>query len=82
MSGVEVMVLAIHGGYFRRTACALGMHDVRGVPSLCDGSGPESFRACRWCGGSDDPRWDWAFTSHRGDLGAGISFVVYRGALA
>ena len=81
MSGAEVTVLATHGGFFRRAACALGLHEVRELLAPFDG-GPGSIRFCRWCGQSDDPRWDWACTQHRGDLGGWISFVVYRGALA
>lgn len=77
----EVTVVTFGGRALRQLACALGIHQTKTGP-VPGTSGPTSIRYCIWCGESDDPRWEWAFTSHRWDLGPGIAFVQYREAVA
>ena len=79
VSAAEVTVVGYGGGVLRLLACALGIHKDKEGPIPSD-SGPRSIRYCISCGESDDARWSWAWTEHRGDLGEGIRLVKYREA--
>ena len=81
MTPSEVTVVAFGGRLLRRMACGLGIHATK-VGPVPNESGPVSIAFCPWCGESNDRRWDWALTTHRWDLGEGISFVKYPEAAA
>ena len=75
MTAAEVTVLVFRGGALRRLACGFGIHQVKEGPVPREV--PLSIRYCIWCGESDDPRWEWAWTTHQFDLGQ-VSLVRYR----